>query len=115
MRISHKNNKFKTEMNPNEDEVDQEMNHHPVGTTNELLPQNESANNTDIARSSSFSCIECGKSFTTKGGLKIHFKNIHQATPSQCMMCPKSFKNDSTLKYHLKNIHKIPTEMNIFT
>jgi hypothetical protein len=115
MRISHKNNNFKTEMNPHEEEVDQEMNHHPVGTTNDSLPQNESANNTDIARSSSFSCIECGKSFTTKAGLKIHFKNIHQATPSQCMMCPKSFKNDSTLKYHLKNIHKIPTEMNIFT
>ncbi|XP_071449891.1 zinc finger protein OZF-like [Hetaerina americana] len=49
-------------------------------------------------------CAECGKTFSQKGDLKRHTKQIHMglepAKPFLCSYCPKTFSAQSKLKIH---------------
>ena len=47
-------------------------------------------------------CHMCGISTTSKKGLSIHLKNVHQSEPVSCDKCGIKLKNMSSLKRHLK-------------
>ena len=61
-----------------------------------------------------FSCDQCGKSFSKKGGLKIHMEAAHGALPSlMCNICGAALKNEQTLKDHIFRRHKDHQAANI--
>ena len=61
-----------------------------------------------------FSCDQCGKAFSKKGGLKIHMEAAHGALPSlMCNICGAALKNEQTLKDHIFRRHKDHQAANI--
>ena len=56
----------------------------------------------------SFSCNECGKTFTRKDKLKDHVKNVHSDNKESfpCTQCEKTFSRKDNLQRHVKDTHK---------
>ena len=55
-----------------------------------------------------FPCLECGKVFTLKNGLKAHMRFTHSAAlsnPQKCPKCRKFYKNVWRLQYHFQRYH----------
>lgn len=47
-------------------------------------------------------CVECGKGYSTPGGLRVHERFTHEnEIPHRCPHCPKAFTAPSYLKAHL--------------
>ena len=53
----------------------------------------------NINKEKLFFCNSCSKSFTTKGALTRHNKEIHDIVQYECIFCHKTFKR----KYRWKN------------
>lgn len=57
----------------------------------------------------SYKCNYCEKTFTYKGGVTRHFKNVHQTKekkpPVQCELCGKSYADTTGLGNHMKIKH----------
>merc|ERR1712192_2569 len=51
-------------------------------------------------------CCECGKHFSTNGGLKQHKKTVHTERRYQCNLCQQNFSQKSGLKVHIDSVHK---------
>ncbi|CAL8098765.1 unnamed protein product [Orchesella dallaii] len=54
----------------------------------------------------SYSCVMCGKSFSTNGGLTTHIHSHTREKPFTCSLCAKNFINNSQLQRHINTIHK---------
>ena len=50
-------------------------------------------------------CCECGKRFSSKGGLKQHIKGVHSQRRFQCNLCQQNFSLKSSLKIHFDSLH----------
>ncbi|XP_052227826.1 zinc finger protein 62-like isoform X3 [Dreissena polymorpha] len=53
-----------------------------------------------------FECSVCGKSFPTKGRLKVHMVSHSSERPFTCDLCGLSFKSHDALKTHSMYIHE---------
>ena len=62
--------------------------------------------NFEKVKKPSFSCKLCTHSATSKNGLKIHQKNIHEKIKHHCDKCNKQFNQKSNLNDHVKTIHE---------
>ncbi|KAF4521380.1 hypothetical protein B566_EDAN006969 [Ephemera danica] len=54
-----------------------------------------------------FKCNLCGRFFSFKGGLNLHFRNIHGecSKPIQCSICLKYCKNEHAVRMHIHRFH----------
>ena len=50
-------------------------------------------------------CCECGKRFSSKGGLKQHMKGVHSERRFQCNLCQQNFSQKPSLKIHIDSVH----------
>ena len=50
-------------------------------------------------------CSECGKGFTTKSELKVHFERKHSELKHLCIICPAKYGSEKLLKDHVANSH----------
>ena len=55
----------------------------------------------------SYTCNECGKTFATNANVKIHKKSIHQMIKYPCQVCNKDLANASSLFVHKKSKHTV--------
>lgn len=59
-----------------------------------------------------FLCVECGKSFSLKGGMMRHIQRMHwKYRPHKCQRCSKSFIEVSDLKMHCLLMHKTTDDL----
>ena len=54
-----------------------------------------------------FPCLECGKTFPLKKGLREHKRNVHgpAAHPQKCPKCGRMLKNANSLQLHTRVYH----------
>ena len=51
-------------------------------------------------------CRLCKKSYTCKGGLKLHTENVHKKNGYKCEKCDSIIKNKESIKIHDKMVHR---------
>ena len=52
-----------------------------------------------------YNCDKCNKSYSQKGNLKTHIKNVHENVRYNCDKCDKSFSWKHHLNRHIKSVH----------
>ena len=53
-----------------------------------------------------FKCISCEKSYTTKGGMRHHYKTEHEGFRFPCSSCDKEYKQREHLRVHVRSCHE---------
>ncbi len=79
----------------------EEKQHH-VKTGEKTHSQTESISLLKRRDKKSFTCTQCGQSFTNKHSLEIHMRIHTGEKPFTCDQCGKSFTQSSTLQSHMK-------------
>ena len=58
-----------------------------------------------------YACGYCGKTYVTRGSLKLHLKSLHQKIRHKCKTCKKSYSTRSYLTKHIKIYHEMSTKI----
>lgn len=67
-------------------------------------------------KSSSYLCIQCNKSFSSRYNMKMHVQIVHDRIKQfKCPSCPKSFGLKAVLNKHIKAIHCMQDDISKFT
>ena len=83
----------------------------PTSTTDGILNavENEDKQNVDKKKTTPAQCMECGKSYYCKKGLRRHALVHTGERPFPCNKCDKKFRQKPTLNKH-KKMHAKPKE-----
>ena len=92
----------------NDDEIDQQKSEdmiYPV--TEENIGEYGTENKNNVGEKSKlFPCLQCEKSFWTKGDMVRHISSIHEdKKPHKCDFCDYKAKRKDNLKSHIANVH----------
>ncbi len=79
--------------------MDEEQHH--VKTREKNCSQPESISLLKRRDKKSFSCAQCGKSFTNKHNIEVHMRIHTGEKPFTCDQCGKSFTQQGNLKNHM--------------
>ena len=52
-----------------------------------------------------YHCSQCGKEYTTKGGLRMHLRKNHDNLLHSCMECGKENQSTQELRFHTRRVH----------
>jgi len=88
------------ELNSEEDMT--ELRHHQFDNINEAadnLVNNQHTNG-------NFPCNQCNNQFTSRTGLKLHTKSIHEGVEFSCTQCDQQFKQQGNLTRHIQAKHE---------
>lgn len=64
--------------------------------------QSKKGKKKDSGRKRRKTCEECGKSYSSQRGLKVHVDSVHMGTVYPCHVCQKNFSQKSNLVAHLQ-------------
>ena len=51
-------------------------------------------------------CDICGKSYKSRGSLKVHVKSAHKGINYNCRLCDFQTTRQSSLKTHVQSVHE---------